>query len=57
MSLRYFGYNKGKRIVSGECRQEVMGMAGIILLCKILVLAAGCIGTVWFGYWYKEHVE
>ena len=31
-------------------------MGGLVLLCRIVVLAAGCVGAVWFGYWYKEHV-
>ena len=31
-------------------------MGGLVLLCKIVVLAAVCVGAVWFGYWYKEHV-
>lgn len=32
-------------------------MAGMIVLCKIVLLAAACVGAVWFGFWYKEHVE
>ena len=31
-------------------------MSGLIVLCKIAVIAAACVGAVWFGYWYKEHV-
>ena len=31
-------------------------MSGLFLLCKIIVIAAACIGVVWLGYWYKEHV-
>ena len=31
-------------------------MGGLVLLCKIVVLAAVCVWAVWFGYWYKEHV-
>ncbi len=31
-------------------------MGGLVLLCKIALIAAACVGVVWFGYWYKEHV-
>ena len=31
-------------------------MAGMILLCKIVLIAAACVGAVWFGYWYNENV-
>ena len=37
--------------------KEVTDMAGMIVLCKIVLLAAACVGAVWFGFWYKEHVE
>lgn len=32
-------------------------MSGMILFGKILLLAAACVGIVWFGYWYKEYVS
>lgn len=31
-------------------------MSELVLLSKIVLIAALCVGTVWFGYWYKEHV-
>ena len=31
-------------------------MLGLVLLCKIVLIAAGCVGVVWFAYWYKEYV-
>lgn len=30
-------------------------MAELILLCKIVLIAAVCVGEVWFMYWYEEH--
>lgn len=30
-------------------------MENILLLVKILLLAAVCIGTVWCMFWYGEH--
>lgn len=49
MTGRYFGYNK-------SLAWEVVNMAGLVLFCKIVLIAAACVGAVWFGYWYKEHV-
>lgn len=49
MSEPYFGYNK-------LLAWEVVDMAGLVLLCKIMLIAAACVGAVWFGYWYREHV-
>ena len=48
MTAGYFGYNKRG--------QEVMKMCELVLLCKIIVIAVACVGAVWCGYWYKEHV-
>ena len=32
-------------------------MTEMILLCKIVLVAASCVGAVWLGYWYKENVK
>ena len=32
-------------------------MTGLVLLCKIVLIAAACVGSVWLGYWYKENVR
>lgn len=31
-------------------------MAGLVVLCKIMLIGAACVGVVLSGYWYKEHV-
>lgn len=31
-------------------------MTGMILLCKVVLIAVMCVGAVWFAYWYREHV-
>lgn len=31
-------------------------MVGVVLLGKIVLIAAACVGVVWFGYWYKENI-
>ncbi len=35
----------------------MISIQSMILFAKILLLAAACIGIVWFGYWYREHVS
>lgn len=32
-------------------------MSGLFLLCKIVVIAAVCVGAVWLGYWYTDNVR
>lgn len=31
-------------------------MAELVLLCKIALIAAACVGVVCFAYWYKENI-
>ena len=35
----------------------MISIQSILLFVKILLLAAACIGIVWVGYWYREHVS
>lgn|GEM_PF-5219645 len=35
----------------------MISINSLILFVKILLLAAACVGIVWFGYWYEDHVS
>ncbi len=35
----------------------MISLTSISLFVKILCLAAGCIGGVWFLYWYQENAR
>ncbi len=35
----------------------MLSVDSLILFAKILLLAAACVGIVWLGYWYEDHVS
>ncbi len=35
----------------------MISVSSLVLFGKIVLLAAACVGIVWAGYWYEDHVS